>query len=62
MTYNVKYPQFVYAALGAEGLIKTIGDGACAGCGHPTNWAELNMRRVCSEECREGPTTIEVTE
>jgi len=62
MMYNAKYPQFLATARDTDALIKTIGEGICQGCGQMTHWAELDLRRVCSEECREGPTSIEVTE
>lgn len=53
MKYDTKYPQFLSSARDQDALIKTIGSGPCRGCGVETHWAELDLRRVCSEECRE---------
>jgi len=53
MMYDAKYPQFLATARDTDALIKTIGEGACVKCGTMTNWAELDLQRVCSEECRD---------
>ena len=53
MKYDMKYPQLLCTARDAEGVVKTIGEGECEGCGEGTGWELLDGTRVCSEECRD---------